>query len=221
MIRFIGDIHGNLNDYEYVIGKGSPSETVQVGDFGYGWFNDYRKDKIAGWHSNELLGKHRFIRGNHDSPIECASAPGWIEDGHFDKERSIMYVGGAWSIDWMQRTAGVSWWPDEELSPQAFEAVYEDYVKNKPRIMVTHDAPNDCILASFEFPNFFGAFRETRTSSALQAMLDAHRPELWIYGHWHIHRDIRLDGTRFICLEELQSADVDPATLEVTYPDIL
>ncbi len=215
MIRFIGDIHGKLGEYEMLL---DADETVQIGDFGYGWFNDYRKSKIAGWHTQPLLGTHRFIRGNHDSPRECEEAPGWIKDGHFDKERSIMYVGGAWSIDWAGRTEGVSWWRDEELSGGELMRIHNEYVQNKPRIMVTHDAPDDAILELFEFPNFFGDFTSTRTSGALNAMFSVHQPDLWIFGHWHLHRDKRIRGTRFICLEELQSADVDPETLEIVYP---
>lgn len=216
MIRFIGDIHGHVSDYEVI--AGAVDETVQIGDFGWGWFSDAQKTRINRFHGSPLFGTHKFIRGNHDDPAQCKEAAGWIEDGHVDIENDIMYVGGAWSIDWARRTPYVSWWPEEELSDEEFERIYDKYVETKPRIMVTHDAPNDCILASFTFPNYFGDFRETRTSAALQRMLDAHTPELWLFGHWHIHVDHVVNGCRFICLDELQAADVDPASLEVSYP---
>lgn len=216
-IRFIGDIHGKLDEYEMLL---DADETVQVGDFGYGWFNDYRLNKIAGWHSNKLLGDHKFIRGNHDDPAQCKAAPGWIKDGKFDAERGIMYVGGAWSIDWVHRTPGVSWWPDEQLSDRELMDIHNQYVKNKPRIMITHDCPDDAALAMFAFPNYFGDFKTTRTGSAFRDMFHVHQPDLWCFGHWHTPRDVTLDGTRFICLAELEAIDVDPETLEVSFVDI-
>ena len=216
MIRFIGDIHGKVPDYEII--AGAADTTVQIGDFGWGWFSDAQKYRINRFHSTPLMGNHRFIRGNHDNPAECAEAAGWIPDGHFEEEHGIMYVGGAWSIDWQCRTPGVSWWPDEELTQEQFAKVYDDYVKRKPRVMVTHDAPNSAILSCFEFPNYFGDFTPTRTSDAFETMLAAHEPDMWIFGHWHIDRDTRVGDTRFICLAELSAADVDPVSLEVSYP---
>lgn len=215
-MRFIGDIHGKVGEYE-IIAEGADS-SVQIGDFGYGWFSDARKQRLDQFHGSLLLGDHQFIRGNHDDPAQCKEASGWIEDGRFDEKQGIMYVGGAWSIDWARRTPGVSWWHDEELSQEEFDIIHTKYVDSKPRIMVTHDAPDAAILASFEFPNYFGDFKPTRTSAALQRMFEAHKPDLWIFGHWHIHVDHVVEGTRFICLEELQAADVDPITLSVEYP---
>jgi hypothetical protein len=39
-------------------------------------------------------------------------------------------------------------------------------------------------------------------------MLEAHRPSLVIFGHWHMARDRIIDRTRFICLPELGWIDI-------------
>lgn len=39
-------------------------------------------------------------------------------------------------------------------------------------------------------------------------MLEIHRPKVWVFGHYHIDKDFELNGTRFICLNELSTIDV-------------
>lgn len=75
--------------------------------------------------------------------------------------------------------------------------------------MVTHDCPQDVAAA------LFGLHYKTdiepggtRTRQAFQAMLSAHSPELWVFGHWHSSRDVTTSGTRFVCLAELEVKDL-------------
>lgn len=214
-MRFIGDIHGKIDEY-FFKATGS-EESVQVGDFGFGWFNEVKERKIESFFGTKLLGNHKFIRGNHDNPNLVKESKGFISDGTYDSDKDIFYVGGAWSIDWASRNPGVSWWFDEELSDEEFEEAHNNYVRHKPKIMVTHDGPNSALLKAFSFPNFFGDFRSTRTGEKLNEMFYAHKPKVWIFGHWHEHVDFNLDGTRFICLSELQHCDLNLETLEITY----
>jgi len=41
-----------------------------------------------------------------------------------------------------------------------------------------------------------------------------------IFGHWHSNADEVIDGTRFICLNELSYCDIDVNTLEVNFPEM-
>jgi hypothetical protein len=169
------------------------TESVQVGDFGIGFLNEY--GLVDTLHADK---RHKFIRGNHDDPALCKERPGYIADGTYD-ERGILYVGGAWSIDWKFRTPGYTWWPEEELNTPELARMHELYVHHKPRIMVTHDAPT-----SVSFDMFIRGtqkiWHKTRTAEALEGMFLRHRPETWIFGHWHEDRDEVINGTRFICL---------------------
>ena len=49
----------------------------------------------------------------------------------------------------------------------------------------------------------------SRTRQAFQAMFEAHQPDLWVFGHWHHSFDGVLDGTRFVCLNELEARTFD------------
>lgn len=217
--RFIGDVHGNKYELSLVLDNIPEDVTsvVQVGDmcvgFGQG---DY-------WHESleEMLTKvnGRFIRGNHDNPAQCRQMYTWIKDGLI--ENDVMYIGGAWSIDYQWRTKGYDLWDDEELSYEEFYHLISVYDYVKPRVMVTHDCPlsvsNELFIKRGK--SFSNSQYRTRTGSALQTMFEAHKPKLHIFGHWHCNVDEVIDGTRFICLDELSWADVDLETLEVYFPE--
>lgn len=193
-MRFIGDIHGKLPPYLRLLD--GCKESVQVGDFGLG-FGDITADYV-----DDVLGtNHRFIRGNHDDPAECAKSKHWIPDGALD--RGMMFVGGAYSIDREWRTEGVNWWRDEELSYHDLGKMIEIYSANRPRVMVTHDAPADTVARAFS------CYDGNRTRDAFDSMLAIHAPEIWIFGHWHKRLDMVIGATRFICLAELEYIDLE------------
>lgn len=212
--RIIGDIHGKWYEYQ-LITENIQHDSIQVGDFGIGFGQgDYWHDRVNDFHRS---GQHRFIRGNHDAPEICKNEMvGCIKDGTV--ENNVMFIGGAWSIDWQYRTEGVSWWRDEELSVREFSELIDVYNVAKPDIVISHDAPT---LASYRMFIKSGktlggkTLHLTRTGEALQAMFEIHQPKLWLHGHWHIDTDMVIDGTRFLCLGELSFVDVDFDTCEV------
>ena len=91
--RIIGDIHGKLYDYELLLTN--QERSVQIGDFGIGFAGPYWHEKVNDIHRDT---QHRFIRGNHDNPGMCPEMVGWIPD--MTVEGDVMFIGGAWSIDW-------------------------------------------------------------------------------------------------------------------------
>ena len=187
-MRFIGDIHGNFNEYLAVID--GQKNSIQVGDFGVGFGID-----------PPVVGEgHKFIRGNHDDLKICRTLPGWINDGEVEETRfgPMMLIGGAWSIDWEYRTAGHDWWYDEELNDYEFEALFEKYKEVKPSIMITHDLPFD--IKNQIVINKFNGIGKTRTGHWLQEMFNVHQPDLWICGHHHQNIREEIEGTIFIVL---------------------
>jgi predicted phosphodiesterase len=197
-VRFIGDIHGDVLKYAQLISD--CDESVQIGDFGIGFLPEY--GLVDSLHES---GNHRFIRGNHDDPALCKERPGYIEDNTVDVERGIMYTGGAWSIDWVGRVARMDrgyptcWWKDEELDMGGLLRAHALYVHHMPRIMVTHDCPT-----SVAYQMFIGGYGKkqfkTRTADAYDVMFHRHKPDIWLFGHWHEDVDMYINGTRFICL---------------------
>ena len=198
-IRFIGDIHGDLEAWKFLINEDNYDCTIQVGDFGAGF--------VRVPDEKEIDLKHKFIRGNHDDPQVCKESPRWIPDGTFWPELLMMFVGGAYSIDKEYRTIGVDWWEDEELSYQELEKMINLYINYKPRVMVTHDFPHSVAEKLFRGMGGY-PIKATRTSYALDKMLWEHKPEIHLGGHWHEPKDEIINGTRFICLGINQAMDM-------------
>ena len=212
LVRLIGDVHGKYMPYKRLIE--GVSDSIQVGDMGAG-FRHTVGQHIGDYYANPphmhmKRGNHRFIRGNHDNPAFCRNHSQWISDGSM--ENGVMFVGGALSIDKQFRQEGFSWWPDEELSVGELMLLTDRYIGERPRAMITHECPED--IALFEMARLSGSTKldprfASRTRQAFQSMWSAHSPELWVFGHWHRSFDQVCNGTRFICLAELEPLDIE------------
>jgi len=198
----IGDVHGKWNSYIEKVAN--HEESIQLGDFGVGFTREDRKRKE---NLDKFLSEnkgHRFIRGNHDNPAVCKQHPNYINNGTF--ENGMMFIGGAFSIDKAWRVPGEDWWHDEEDSYQELMEVIVQYEKNKPSIMITHDAPD--IVARQMFP-FYTDANESRTRSAFETMFEIHKPDAWFFGHWHQTKSLNILGTEFMCLNELDTFELN------------
>lgn len=52
-------------------------------------------------------------------------------------------------------------------------------------------------------------YGKSQTRTMLQKMFEEHKPELWIFGHHHKSKDEVINGTRFICLDELETFEIE------------
>lgn len=199
-MRFIGDVHGKFNQYLKVIEDCDAS--IQCGDMGLGFGKNFPKDKVIGW--------HMFIRGNHDNPNVCYQNKNWIPDGRFFVPDSIFCLGGAWSIDWEYRQnyemmyGRKIWWPNEECSVPKLQKIIDFYEEVKPQIVITHDCP---VVMAHEIHSQH-EWDKSKTRQALDAMFEVHKPDFWIFGHHHVNMTKDIQGTRFICLDELSFVDL-------------
>jgi Icc-related predicted phosphoesterase len=201
-VRLIGDVHGKFGAYSTII-KQYP-DTIQIGDMGIGFFNWPHGEAQSNPPYDKMVASNaRFIRGNHDNPNVCKKHSQWIADGTI--EGDVMFVGGAWSIDWEYRTEGYSYWKDEELSHSEFYDVMDKYETNRPRIMVTHDCPEQLLPYLVSHHSVF----TTRTGQAFANMFERYQPKLWVFGHHHKSFDMEVNGTRFVCLAELETKEFD------------
>lgn len=204
--RFIGDVHGKYRQYKRIIS--TCMNSVQVGDMGVGFFRHDNGSPVQNPpHYAMKRGGHRFIRGNHDNPRQCKHHSQCIADGTV--EGDVMFVGGALSVDREHRREGYSWWPDEELDIAGLTRIVDDYIKHRPRIMVTHDCPEEVALRMGALSGRDKIIYPSRTRQAFQSMWEIHQPELWVFGHWHHSFDSQIFGTRFICLAELEAKDIE------------
>lgn len=208
MALLIGDVHGKYDRYKAII-KEHPN-SVQVGDMGVG-FRKYEcgceDDPYYANPPYDLMVKQnaRFIRGNHDNPAVCQRHSQWIADGTI--EGNTMFVGGGVSIDWSRRVPGYSWWEDEELKGKELQKVVDLYLKEKPEAMVTHEAPG--WVAQRMGYRLFKLDVHSETRDAFSFMADEHKPKVWVFGHWHTSFDQVIEGTRFVCLNELETKEIE------------
>jgi predicted phosphodiesterase len=215
----IGDIHGYTNSYKKWIERNLDPSTrsFQIGDMGYGF---------AGTPWVVLSNEHKFFRGNHDSPQQCRQHPNYLGDYGYLEQDKLFWCAGAWSIDRAYRTVGVSWWPDEELSFEELGKAADLYVQSKPRFVLSHEAPSEAaknLLYTLLIGNKDSYFTEklqcsmSRTSEALQYMLDRHQPEKWIFGHYHVDRKFAIPGckTEFVCVGGIMTSGENPHTYEL------
>lgn len=211
MTVYIGDVHGKFREYYHLIKRLGPDvNSVQVGDFGifggeWSASENYWENLITSKNPN---GYHRRIRGNHDNPnifwnYSAAIKDGLVEDS---KNGPIMHIGGALSYDRVYRKEGRTWWPEEELGHVELWDMTEEYEKVKPFRMVTHDCPDEVATRFF---SIYPTEDPSRTRQAFQSMWEVHQPKEWVFGHWHQHRDQVINGTRFICLPELQTIKLE------------
>lgn len=202
-LTLIGDAHGKMAPLQMI--QSNCERSIQLGDVGFG----FREIPNFG-------PKHQFIRGNHDNPVLAQAHYNYLGDfGYWSEgKETIFYISGAFSIDWMMRIEGESWWREEELSPVRLQDAIDMYASVKPTVVLSHDCPvsaNKVLLADL-VGNYFEAKKEltqSRTCQALQTMFAEHAPKLWVFGHYHITKRFHIGQTAFQCLAELATMEVD------------
>ncbi|MCA9178183.1 MAG: metallophosphoesterase [Planctomycetales bacterium] len=227
-IRIIGDVHGRIaarpkrkernvrdlfprspystradrdrgRNYLQLIARSTYS--IQVGDLGLDY--DHLCDVDPAF--------HRVIAGNHDNLTNLTShflgdfgvhsIP--LQSGSFD----FFFIRGAQSLHIDRLTAGVNWWPDEELTETQVNAAMAHYDSVRPRLVISHDCPTEIVslVASIAVTS-----EPSRSNSLLQSCFDMHAPSMWIFGHhhrnWSFHHQ---SGTNFVCVGQLAYFDFD------------
>lgn len=201
----IGDIHGLFQHYKATIINCGAKKSLQLGDFGLGFPNTERHYDMS-----DIKGTHLFIRGNHDNPAVCRADSNYAGDfgileGSFidDCFRSLFFISGAWSIDQAYRVPNFTWWEDEQLSQKELCKAINLYNKERPEIVCSHDCPT--LILSWIHP---GRVIPTRTSQALDVMIQNHRPSYFIFAHHHMSWRKIIDGCLFVCLNEMETLDI-------------
>lgn len=204
----IGDVHGKIGGYFDLLRdlekKSGEVRTIQLGDFGFS--SEYKQRRKRFDRSQKYdVDRHVFFGGNHDQyPI-----PEGIGNlGHFGEVPFIensFFVRGAESIDKNQRTPGHDWWREEELNWKQSNNALEKYVKTEPKYVFSHDAPQSAAETLFPGKQNF----ESHTGNLLEQMFRAHKPDIWVFGHWHRTVSDTVEGTTFQCLGELETLELN------------
>lgn len=188
-LLIIGDVHGKVNEFLDLLGSHHYDIGIQLGDLGFKKEHDLFKKERS---------KRDFVLfGNHDHYPYLNESYSLGDFRSFKITENVFCVRGAYSIDKHLRTEGVDWFREEEMDYVRFRECIEQYVRELPEIVISHDAPE------IARKKMFGVYDKSITSSALQQMFEEHKPRTWVFGHHHEYKEKEIDGTRFICLEEL------------------
>jgi hypothetical protein len=205
----IGDVHGWTKSYQKFVQRLPEGQrSVQIGDMGIGF---------RGVGLQDMPEQHKWFRGNHDNPEKCRKYKSYLGDYGYDKETGIFWLAGAFSIDRGMRTMGVDYWIDEELGYAELEKAIHLFDSVRPRFVLSHEAPSvasKTLLYSLVGAYFAekGACASSRTSEAMQVMLDKHQPEEWVFGHYHVKKSFNIPNckTLFTCVGAQMSSGDTP-----------
>ena len=165
------------------------------------------------------------LRGNHDDPAYFDGLPDRERRMTFHRDytllsaegSNVLMIGGAISVDRSARVEGESWWPGERLlfDGDALDAALRGI--DTLDIVATHTAPDFAFPENklvgghagwlTADPTLESDLREERAIlTRIHALLLARglRPAHWLYGHFHQSHREEIDGTSFICLNELR-----------------
>ena len=216
MLRIIGDVHGKLREYCNI--AKAASHSLQLGDMAHNYDQLGYEREYAKLNDED----HKFFGGNHDNYDMYNDLPYSLGDWGVETLGGVKYffVRGAFSIDHKQRKTyhaqtGIKvWWEQEELTITQANKCLHDYIHAQPNVVITHGCPkiiseiigNTAILVSFGYqPDQF----TTTTQRLLQAMLEIHQPDMWIFGHFHHSWKTIQKGVKFQCLDELDFVDLE------------
>ena len=228
MVVVFADIHGSMRDVQKVIKEADLRECtiVQVGDFGYS-FSDSLQTRDEFMKSLRFFNKQfkarniQFLacRGNHDNPEYFDGSVALSHLKLLPDYTAVelygerwLFVGGATSIDRTDRREGKTWWPDEVFvyDKEKLASVIGDGFD----VVVTHTAPSDVANyglfgRSEVFADFCKKDKTLATDVHVEAnkvqnlamdILEARRPKVWYFGHYHTTRTIEQFGVKFVCL---------------------
>lgn len=190
-ILVIGDIHGKLSRYHNLIQNQQPSQSIQLGDFGFSREHD--------WFLNTMdCQRHKVLFGNHDDYTYLRRAHS-LDDFTVLNDNEIMAIRGGNSIDKAYRRIGIDWWPEEEMNFEEWTRCIDTYDRTRPSIVLSHECPTDPL------DQMFGFTTPSNTAKGLQVLFEIHQPLLWIFGHHHKSKRKVIHGTEFVCLAEGES----------------
>lgn len=210
MIYLTGDTHGLFTRIESFCEKMNTTHEdllIILGDAGInfsGGWRDENKKRILSELSITLL----CIHGNHEK--RPATIPAYKEqmwhggvvyaeekypnilfakDGEvYDLNgKKAIAIGGAYSIDKWLRTPGVSWWEDEQPSPE-IKAKVEEKLQQldwKVDIVLTHTTPLKYEPVETFLPGIDQSSVDQSTEEWLDTIEDRLAYDHWFCGHFH------------------------------------
>ena len=215
-----GDVHGKTDKLEtfYSFLDGG-DKLIQLGDIGF---------SRAWQHVKRFSSPLDFlcIAGNHDHRMAYETSEVHAGDYGFNEDFTsfpFFFIRGGISLDrhWRinEELAGnpKTWWSSEELNFSQMLQCLDLYKWAKPSIMFTHAAPTkikNLILGENkegDFPRKFGfeVDWDENTGFLIDECIKIHKPDIHVFGHLHKSFNKVVDGCRYICLNEMETVEIN------------
>ena len=199
-ILVAGDTHGNTKWVRHLTDVATRNDCpviIQVGDFGYFPVHPdgprflTATDRACAANGVDLW----FIDGNHDDHTSLAK----LEHGHVPVNvaehvtylprgtrlhlggRTFGFLGGAFSVDWRYRTAGIDWWQHEVTDTDDVLRLGTERLD----VLIAHEAPAGIALSSSWKLPAEDQVRADEVRALVAQAATATSPGLVIHGHWH------------------------------------
>jgi Icc-related predicted phosphoesterase len=201
-VLITGDLHMEFGQLNELINKKKPDMIICAGDFGY-WPNiswGVPLTNICLQKAKKLL----WCDGNHEDHWALRDrttdelAPGIIymprgSTYTLDDGRTIMFMGGAHSIDKQWRTVGVDWFPEEIITQKDMVNLPDVKVD----IIISHTCPGELVTTLLKhYPE--KGFEPS--NEALTELWKMYKPSLSFFGHWHHYQEGTLYNTKWYAL---------------------
>lgn len=198
----VGDIHGEFTEFSFKIWQKDIKDTafIVAGDFGLGFHKRGYYERVYQRIKKKLEDKGNCllgIRGNHDDPEYYYESP-LMDYPLFKalpdftrltwKEREILVIGGATSVDksWRieqmkKKPKEIIWWEGERPIKDVSR------LKEKEDIVISHEAPL-CVgpvvtrTDDMELETYHNILEDRKF---LDIVLKETRPENYYFGHYH------------------------------------
>lgn len=203
------DIHGNFTRFfKDLLKYHSNCKVFVAGDCGFGFYKLNYYNNILAKYDTMLAKKNikvYFMRGNHDNPKYFSEQLIKFDNLRLIKDYeiidNILFVGGAISIDRMNRVNNKDYWVDEKIIEKS------DVDINNVEIVISHEAPlkaNPVISKNVVInDNLLKDINESRV--ILQNIFDKVNAKKWYYGHYHIFKTENIGNTEITCIPEYNS----------------
>lgn len=226
-IIIFGDTHAKFSFFEYCINNmikaGNEFDAIIVcGDFGY-WPRTNVAIEMAKFKTPVPI---YFCDGNHedfdilyekvsDDVTEIMNNVFYVRRGGVVKfaDKNFLFMGGALSIDRNWRVLGQSWFEQELITQTDLDKALSN--KEKIDVVISHTCP-EMFFYHKVFDLFGGKYDKFNDPScrALNIILEEKRPDLWFFGHWHIHAEGIVKNTKWCALSNFNNEN-SSITLEI------
>ncbi len=206
-IIITGDIHAKFGHLNKLINKHKHRLDLVIccGDYGY-WPNIDDDHKSVRSHGIPVL----WCDGNHEdqwalrdrTSDEIAPNVFYMPRGStytLKDGRTILFMGGADSIDKENRRLGVDWFPEEIVTQKNML----DLPEVKVDILITHTCPLELhpILS-----RYYSGKNIEPSNHALSELWQIYKPDLWFFGHWHHYKEGCLGNTKWYAMSCTESS---------------